>query len=754
MLVSTLLFLAGVLLVQQLPTLPAAEWLAAGNVIAGLMVWRRFWRGLFFMMGVLWAVLFVMSRLSDRLPQSLEGIDIPVKGIIADLPEQDEKRARFDFVVTDSARDLPSKVKLSWYYPKHEIKAGQHWSFTVKLKRPHGNLNPGAFDYERWLFTEGIGATGYVRNSPAPVLLSDEPAWYSISAGRQLIIDRLSQQLGDSQSVALVKALAIGDGSSIPQEQWEVFRKTGTLHLMVISGSHIGLIAGLVYFIVLRCWAWTNLLAWPPQRVAALSALVAGILYSALAGFSIPTQRAVVMLAIFMAAVVLQRNTHSFNTLAVALFAVLLLDPSAVLSAGFWLSFLAVAVIVYAVDGRLGRPGYLEGVIKINWATTVALSPLSLLFFQQISLIAPLANLIAVPVVSFLAVPLSLLVVITVFVWPALAGKLFFLVDTVLQGLWWILNELAAAPLSVINHAQPPLWALCFAIPGVLIMLAPAGMPARWLGLVMFLPLAFTESERLKSDDFRMTLLDVGQGLSAVVQTSRHVLVFDTGAKFSEQSDMGQSVLLPFLRQQGVEKIDSLIISHGDNDHIGGAESLLAGIEAEQVLTSVPQQLSGHSPVACAAGQSWHWDGVTFMMLSPRLSGFVSENDNSCVLRIQSDKGSVLLTGDIEAAAESWLVETYGEHLKTDVLIAAHHGSKTSSTSTFLQTVQPDYVLIPAGYRNQFGFPHQSVLKRYQDIEAKWLNVADQGAIFVKAGKESLIVHTMRTTESRYWNSH
>jgi competence protein ComEC len=264
MLVSTLLFLAGVLLVQQLPTLPVAEWLAAGAVIVGLMAWRRFWRGLFFMMGVLWAVLFAMNRLSDRLPQPLEGIDIPVKGIIADLPEQDEKRARFDFVVTDSARDLPSKIKLSWYYPKHEIKAGQHWSFTVKLKRPHGNLNPGAFDYERWLFTEGIGATGYVRNSPAPVLLSDESAWYSISAGRQLIIDQLSQQLGNSQSVALVKALAIGDGSSIPQEQWEVFRKTGTLHLMVISGSHIGLIAGLIYFVVLRCWAWTNLLVWPP----------------------------------------------------------------------------------------------------------------------------------------------------------------------------------------------------------------------------------------------------------------------------------------------------------------------------------------------------------------------------------------------------------------------------------------------------------------------------------------------------------
>jgi competence protein ComEC len=753
MLVSTLLYLAGVLLVQQLPTLPAIQWLMVGIVIVGLMAWLRFWRGLFFMMGITWAVLFAMNRLSDRLPESLEGIDIPVKGVIADLPEQDEKRARFDFVITDSTRDLPSKVKLSWYYPRHEIKAGQHWSFTVKLKRPHGNLNPGAFDYERWLFMEGIGATGYVRNNPAPALLPDEPAWYSISAGRQRIVDRLSQLPGDTQSIALVKALAIGDGSSIPQAQWEVFRKTGTLHLMVISGSHIGLIAGLVYLVVLRLWAWTNLLAWPPQRVAALSALAVAILYSALAGFSIPAQRAVVMLAVFMAAIILQRNTHSLNTLAIAMFAVLLLDPLAVLSAGFWLSFLAVAVIVYAVAGRLGKPGYFEGVIKINWATTVALSPLLLFFFQQVSIIAPLANLIAVPVVSFLAVPLSLLTVMVMFVSPALAGKLLFLVDAVLQGLWWILDELASAPLSAINHAEPSVWALCFAIPGVLIMLAPAGMPARWLGLLMFLPLAFTKPEQPETGNFKMTLLDVGQGLSAVVQTSHHVLVYDTGAKFSEQSDMGQSVLLPFLRKQGVDRIDSLVVSHGDNDHIGGAESLLAGIEVEQVLTSVPRQLSSHSPVACAAEQSWNWDGVIFTVLSPRPPGFVSENDNSCVLKIQSEKNSVLLTGDIEAAAESWLVGVYGEQLKADVLIAAHHGSKTSSTLTFLQTVQPDYVLIPAGYRNQFGFPHQSVLKRYQDIKAKWLNVADQGAIFVEADKESLAVQSMRTVESKYWNS-
>lgn len=753
MLVFTLLFLAGALLVQQFSVLFASEWLTVGGLIAGLAVGLRLWRVLFFLLGALWAILFAMNRLSDRLPESLEGINIPVKGIVVGLPEQDEKRVRFDLFVSESGRDVPSKIRLSWYYPRHEVRAGQQWTFTVKLKRPHGNLNPGGFDYERWLFKEGIGATGYVRKHPAPVILADDPAWYSISAGRQRIADRLSQLLGDSKSLPLVKAITIGDGNNISQEQWEVFRKTGTLHLMVISGAHIGLVAGLVYFAVLRLWVWTGLLAWSPQKVAALSALSAAVLYSALAGFSIPTQRSVIMLAVVMVAIILQRNVRSIHTLATAMFAVLLLDPLAVLSAGFWLSFLAVAVIVYAAAGRFGKSGYLQGILKINWATTVALSPLLLFFFQQVSLIAPLANLIAVPVVSFLVVPLSLLLVLVMWLLPTLAGNLFILVDVVLQGLWWLLSELAEMPLSVINHAQPPVWALCFAMPGILIMLAPVGMPARWLGLVMFLPLVFTESERPESGGFKMTLLDVGQGLSAVVQTSGHVLVYDTGAKFSQQSDMGRSVVLPFLRKQGIDKIDSLVISHGDNDHIGGTESLLKGIETGQVLTSVPQQLSSHEPTACVAGQSWHWDGVMFTILSPRSSGFVSENDNSCVLRIQSDKGAVLLTGDIEATAEAWLVDMYGEKLKADVLVAAHHGSKTSSTSIFLHAIRPDYVLIPAGYRNQFGFPHQSVLKRYRDMKAEWLNVADQGAIFVDVSQKPLMVETMRATENKYWNS-
>ena len=751
MIVSALSFLSGLLVVQQFSALPGSQWLIVVTVSAGIMAWLRYWRWLFFVTGVLWAIVFAMVRLSDRLPESLEGINIPVKGLIVDLPEQDERQTRFDFIDTESAQKLPSKLRLSWYYPDQAIKAGQYWSFTIKLKRPHGSLNHGGFDYERWLFTQGIGAAGYVRPDSKPVLLGRDSAWSNISVWRQRITDRLSFLLSESPSLGLIKALTIGDGSGITQQQWDVFRKTGTTHLVVISGSHVGLIAGLAYFLVLKVWAWTGLLRWSPQRVAAVAAMLVAVFYAGLAGFSVPAQRAVIMLGVVMLAIILQRNTRPFNTLAIALFAVLAFDPLAVLAVGFWLSFLAVSLIIYVVAGRLSKSGYMLEGIKINWATSVGLSPLLLFFFQQVSLISPLANFIAVPVISLLAVPLSLLAVVLMFGFPLLASKLFMVVDTALQGLWWLLVRLAELPLATISHAQPSVWALVFALPGVLLLLAPRGMPARWLSLIMFLPLVFTSANKPKAGSFNMTLLDVGQGLSVVVQTENHWLVYDTGAKFSAESDMGRSVVLPFLRRQGADKIDRLIISHGDNDHIGGALSLMQGMPTEQVLTSVPQQLSDYSPLMCEAGQSWTWDNVTFTLLSPQ-HPFVSDNDNSCVLKIESEQGAVLLTSDIETAAESWLVETYGNQLKAKVLISPHHGSKTSSTFEFLQAVQPVYVLIPAGYRNQFGHPHQEVLDRYEQIKAQWLNTADSGAISLGVKEGLWQVQSLRATESKYWN--
>lgn len=751
MAVLVLFFLAGILLVQQMPALPEVIWLAVGCLGVGILAGLKYWRWTFFLLGVLWAIIFASIRLNGRLPEQLAGQDIQVQGYIADLPEHESNHVRFNLNVVESARQVPNKLRLTWYYPDQVVKAGQLWAFTVRLKPPHGTNNPGGFDYERWLFVEGIGATGYVRTQPEPELMENGSIRTGLLVWRQHIAEQLGQILADSSSLPMIKALTIGDGDSLTPMQWEIFRKTGTTHLMVISGSHIGLVAGLVYLLVIRLWAWSGVLAWSPQKVAAILALLIAVFYAGLTGFSVPAQRSALMVAIAMIAIIQQRNTRPYNVLAIALFAVLLVDPLVVLSAGFWLSFIAVSLIIYSIAGRLGKPGFFRGSLKINWVTSVGLAPLLLFFFQQVSLIAPLANLIAVPIISLVIVPLALLATLVMFISQLMAAKIFFVVDLALQGLWWLLVKLADLPLSTVSHAQPYWWALGFAVPGILLLFAPKGMPSRWLGMVMLLPLVFTESSKIASGTIKMTLLDVGQGLSAIVQTANHVLVYDTGAKFSAVSDMGQSVLVPFLRSQGVDKVDSLIVSHGDNDHIGGVDSLLANLSTEAVLTSVPEKLSQYSPGRCKSGQSWSWDDVKFSILSPQIGNLLSDNDNSCVLQIQAQQGTTLLTGDIEAAAESWLVDTYKDKLKADVLVAPHHGSQTSSTLAFLKAVQPSVILIPAGYRNQFGHPHEEVLKRYRDMNINWFNSSDDGAIQIAFDK-GIKVESWRVAEGRYWN--
>jgi len=749
MIFSALAFLSGILLVQQFSALPDIDVMLALAVGAVILASLRCWRLLLFVLGIIWTITIAEIRLAERLPERLAGTDLPITGVIAELPEQSSQQARFDFLVEDSAQPLPDKLRLSWYHTDAKVKAGQHWAFTVRLKPPHGSLNPGGFDYERWLFTENIGATGHIRPYPAPVLLGQDPPWRNVEVIRQIIGDRLAAAMSDS---GLIKALTIGDGSGISQAQWAVFRKTGTIHLIVISGSHIGLIAGLVYFLVLKCWAWTGWLTWSPQRVAAGAAVLVGTFYAALAGFSVPSQRAVVMLMVIMLAIIQQRHVRPFNTLAVALVAVLLYDPLSVLSPGFWLSFLAVAVIVYAVAGRLGKAGYVAEALKINWVTSLGLSPLLLWFFQQVSLCSPLANFIAVPVIGLLIVPLALLAVLLLFMLPDLAKFLLLSLDYVLQGLLWLLTKIAMLPLATVNHPQPSYSALLFAAAGLLLLLAPKGIPNRWLGLVMLLPMAVAEPKKPAVGTMEMTLLDVGQGLAVAVQTANHWLVYDTGAKFSAESDSGSTVLIPFFSLHGVTKLNSVIISHGDNDHIGGAASLLQAIPTDQLLTSAPQQLNDYAPTVCKAGQSWTWDEVSFTILSPGPQPFASDNDNSCVLKITANHGSVLLTGDIERTAESWLLEQYGEKLQSEILIAPHHGSKTSSSGSFLQAVKPSTVLIPSGYRNPFGHPHAKVLGRYREINTTWLNTADSGAIIVSGKNNAFNVQVWREFEGKYWN--
>ncbi len=691
-------------------------------------------------------------RLIDRLPASLEGQLIELEAKIIGLPQQDERRVRFDVEVLKSNPTVPKKIRLSWFFPKQDIKSGQHWRFTVKLKKPHGRFNPQGFDYEKWLFIHNIGATGYIRNKPKPVKIIETSSWKSVAGVRQVVADKLNDSLKNYPSKGIIKALAIGEREDLTQQQWEVYKNTGTVHLLAISGLHIGLIAGLAYMFVHKISLLFLLVS--PQKMAAFSASVAALLYSALAGFSLPTQRALLMLSIAMLAISWQRNVTASHTLALTLLAVLIFDPFAVLSAGFWLSFFAVIVIVYSLASRLGKPSYWLSAIKIHWVTALGLAPFLVYFFQQVSIISPLANLFTVPIISFLVVPLCLLAVITLFFSKNLADKLFYLLDQVLQNLEGALSELAKLPYATLETVFPPLYAIPFAMLGVFVLLSPKGFPARWLGLLMFMPLVLVKNQQaLSTGETKITVFDVGQGLAAIIETSQHILVFDTGAKYSSGNDMGNAVVLPYLKSKGIDSIDILLISHGDNDHIGGAESIIKQKNVKQLLTSAPTLLKQSESTACKAGQKWQWDGVDFEMLAPKLKTLEGDNNNSCVLKVNAQSGSILLTGDIEKPAENWLLENAAEKLNSTVMIAPHHGSKTSSSLSFLQEVKPETIVIPAGYKNRFSFPHQVVLQRYKEIGATWLNTANSGAVTINMRKEGWGIKEERVKEGKYWNN-
>lgn len=748
---------SGMLLFQQLPALPPSSLLLATSLMGLLLMTRRrvFLSALF--LGIGWAGGFGAIRLADALPMTAGRQEALVEGQVLGIPSRMDRGARFDLRVTrvlDSpAGHVPAKVRISWYDSTKPLAAGQTWRLRLSLRPPRGLLNPGGFDYEQWLFAEGIRAVGYVRNSPDNRQLDGFPGvreWLPV--WRQATHDRLAATLGGSPVAGLLKALTMGYEDDITPAQWQVLRRTGTAHLIAISGSHIGLVAGFVFFLVRYLAAAVGVLRWSPPEIAAWAGLSAALLYSALAGFSIPTQRALIMISAAMGAVLGQRHQRVPQVLALALMAVLLWDPLAVLAPGFWLSFGAVSLIAYGVSARLGEAGHGPLLWRINWVTALGLAPLLLLFFRQVSLVSPLANLLAVPVLGTLLIPLCLFATLLLSLIPPLGVWVLGLAEVIFGYAWRVLEWLSALPWAQWSKADPPLWTVPFALLGVGLLLAPRGIPARWLGGVLLLPALLYQPERPGAGAYRLTLLDVGQGLSAVVETRRKTLIFDTGARLSANFDMGSAVIEPYLRHRGIDRIAVLVVSHGDNDHIGGAPALLSAFPVDSVYTSAPEALPGFPATACATGQHWEWDGVRFEMLGPVLAS-EKNNDNSCVLKVSGQGGSVLLTGDIEAEGERRLRERWGDALRSDVLVVPHHGSKTSSTAAFLDGVSPRLALIPAGYLNRFGFPHPAVTARYQARHIAFMTAGETGAITVNIGATPgmLLPLAFRQQYRHYW---
>ncbi len=750
-------FALGVMLLQWVPELPFVWTIPVILLLSALSLSRpAVARWLIpFVLGFLWAWLHAAWQLGQRLDPALEGRDLLVAGKIESLPERVDGKTRFLFRILALDGVEPSfggRVRLNWYRDAPRLTSGERWRLKVRLKAPHGFANPGGFDYEGWLFREGIRATGYVRVDPQNRRL--ETAAPSLDRLRQRLRQELGRALDGFAAGGMVSALTLGDRSALDRRQWEVLTRTGTNHLIAISGLHVGIVAALVFFLFRHGWrlaaGLTRRLA--ADRAAALAAMIAAGGYAALAGFAVSTQRALIMLAVLFAALLLRRALRPSAGLSLALGVVLLFDPLASLSPGFWLSFAAVAALAYGMSGRAGQNGLGWRWGRAQWLVAVGLAPLLFLLFGKASVVAPVVNLIAVPVFSLLLLP-----------WVLAGAVLLFAGDWALplQGAAWVLEQgysalqwLAGLSWAAWSLPDRPLWAWTSGFVAVAVLLAPRGLPGRWTGLLLLAPLGLLQAHTPPPGAFRFTLLDVGQGLAAVVQTEKHVLVYDTGPGFPSGFNTGGAVIAPFLRASGHSRADTLVVSHADIDHAGGVAGLLAEIPVDRVLAGEPDQIAAADVEQCLDGMSWRWDGVEFRVLHPQGSSTATGNNRSCVLQVRSPAGSLLLTGDAEKRVERELVARLGQALKSDVLVAGHHGSDTSTSKALLDRVRPDWVLFSAGYRNRYGFPKTTVVERVRRSGAHMADTVSGGALTMafSPGGSLSPPNPYRLTHARYWS--
>jgi competence protein ComEC len=781
---NILVFVLGAWLLQQQAALPNLAW--AWALLPLLLAWRLpqnggfalkwtrelLFKSLFLAAGFFWAASIAQVRLADALPTDWEGKDIQLTGVVAALPQESERGSRFEFDVEKVATPgavVPRHVQLSWYAFGYResptpdarpaiVHAGERWQLTVRLKRPHGNANPDGFDFEAWMLERNVRATGYVRKEDTNRRLDAlvvRPG-YLVEHARESIAERFQQVLGNRPYLPVLKALAIGDQSAIPQEQWLVFLRTGVNHLVSISGLHVTMVAGLLFSLTYWLWRRSHRLTQrlPARKAAAVAGALTALAYVLLAGFAVPAQRTLYMLAVVAIALWLGRIASASRVLSLALLTVVLLDPWAVLAPGFWLSFGAVAVMLYVSVGRVSRPHWLAEAAHVQWAVTLGLAPLLLALFQQASIISPIANAFAIPVISLVVVPLTLLGAV-----PPL-GFLLLLAHEIMRWCMWLLTWLSSLPDAVWQQHAPPTWTVLAALLGIVWLLLPRGFPARWLGAVPLLPLFLVLPPQPAGGALWLDVLDVGQGLAVVVRTEHHALLYDTGPRFSNEADSGNRILLPYLRAAGVRRLDGLIVSHDDADHSGGAVSVLDGIPTGWLASSLPQlhpaQLHAARKLRCYAGQTWTWDGVRFDMLHPTLASYaeqgLKDNARGCVLKITSRYGSALLPADIERVSEEELLHRAPQSLPATVLIAPHHGSKTSSTEEFIRQVNPAVTIFTVGYRNRFGHPKEAVVQRYEAQGSRLYRTDRSGAVQLRfADARGVTVQGWREVERRYW---
>ncbi len=730
--------------------------------------------------GFAWNANYAENRLHNVLSPELEGRDLTIEGRIAGLPQGDAQGAKFAFEVEDSANALPSRIYLSWQpawkNPQviPEVVPGQRWRLKVKLKRPYGSLNPYTFDFERWSFHQDFGASGSVRSGE--LLLSKDIGITEFELRMELARWHLRKKIqsilsDDARYAGVIIALVMGDQNAIDQDDWRVFNATGIGHLISISGLHVTMLAGIGASFAAFIWrrrSWPLFI--PVSKVAASAGFLTAFIYAWLAGFQIPAQRTMYMVGVVAFALWSDRNPRSFDIWWWALAFVLLIDPMAPYTPGFWLSFGAVAAILYAMGNSTGLLGIPTGKeLNVHWServiqalreacrvqavVTIALLPFTLYWFHQVSVVSPLANAFAIPLVSYVVTPLA----ITGALLPEFIGKWLLLpahmaMDYLASALDWM----ASWNWSVVWARQPEWWILLLSGIGIIYAIRPGNLMHDWklriLALspifLFFLLPRFSYEAYLAPGEFRATVLDIGQGTAVLIETANRRLLYDTGPIQGKKDDAGQRVILPYLRGRGIDQIDRMVISHSDSDHVGGAASLLKQIRFDSMMGSLPSnnpllknlQARKISSIPCRFGQRWIWDDIEFIVWHPHEQTLFEDqysrkpNEMSCVLEVRNQHASFWLTGDVEKQGEAEIVERLDQERlealanRQLIFMAPHHGSKTSSSLDLLQSLEPDYAFAQNGYRNRYGHPHPAVSARYQDLKIAFYQTPITGA--------------------------
>lgn len=713
----------------------------------------------FFLAGIILFAFAAIQVVSSRLATQFAGDSMLLQVRIADFPKTLASTVTFVAEPVDDVR-IPPRIRVSWFEPPVKLRLGDVWQIELRLRRPRGNSNPGVFDYEAWMFRERIAAVGYVVSSKRNHLLRSG----DLSGGdrlRQGFVDRLTELLPDRDAAAVLAAIGVGARHLVSPEQWERYARTGTSHLMAISGLHIGLAAGVAYFFTLILSGMTGCRG-NHSDVALIVSLIAAVAYAFVSGFEIPARRAALMITFIVFASLGRRQVSPLLILCAACVVIAVLDPLATMAPGFKLSFAAVLILIWLARRRIvlrsehrlyWMARTLRSLASLQVLLLLGLLPLTVLIFQRAAVAAPLVNLIAVPLFSVVTVPLTLVALVSTGVLQPL-GDMALSVASGSVGLleWGIVRAASASAASIPVAAVTGLAWLILPLP-VLLILLPPGWPGRHLAWIAVVALVMHEPAVPAPGCADIEVLDVGQGLAVIVRTRRHIVVFDTGLAFRNGGSMGQRVVLPYLSSLGTSRIDRLIVSHADLDHSGGVDDIIAGIAVDEMLVGEPLPNAAMISRPCTAGTNWRWDGIDFQIIHPADTQPVDGNDASCVLIVAAGGYRLVLTGDIEKSVEYRLIRN-GAVPRATVVVVPHHGSRTSSTSPFVRALSPSIAIVSAGFDNRWGFPKAEVVARWESAGAKVLETATSGAIALRmcarSGIDALTEH--RQVRYRIWH--